>query len=226
MSFFVVAAKRTPFGAFGGSLKNMTATQLGVVASKAALSQAGDLDPSLVDAVCFGNVVASSPDAAYLARHVGLQSGCSIQTPALTINRLCGSGFESVVQGMNWIQLGQANIVLCGGTENMSMAPLQVSGEDARWGVALGKGMQLRDALWDGLTDAHIQTPMGMTAENLAEQYNISRQECDEFAIRSQQTWAEAQAKGIFDLEMAPVEISTRKGTKVRVSAAHVIRMH
>ena len=157
---FVVAAKRTPFGAFGGSLKALTATELGVVSTKAALAQA-NLDPTLIDACFFGNVIQSSQDAAYLARHVALKSGCNLSIPSLTINRLCGSGFETVVQGATAIKVGDANIALCGGTENMSMAPLQVSGNDARWGVALGKGLRMGDALWDGLTDAHAGTPMG-----------------------------------------------------------------
>lgn len=172
---FVVAAKRTPFGAFGGSLKAFSATDLGVISTKAALEQ-GKIDPATIDAVYFGNVIQSSPDAAYLARHVGLQSGIPITTPALTINRLCGSGFETIIQGANAIRLGDAKIALCGGTENMSAAPLQVSGNDARWGVNLGSGLNMRDALWDGLTDSLSNTPMGMTAENLAEKYNITRQ--------------------------------------------------
>jgi acetyl-CoA acyltransferase 2 len=172
---FIVAAKRTPFGAFGGALKAVSATELGVVASKAAVAQAG-LDPSLIDAVFYGNVIQSSPDAAYLARHVGLKTGAPIAAPALTINRLCGSGFETVIQSSQAIQLGQAKVCLAGGTENMSAAPLQLDGNAARWGVALGSGLSMRDALWDGLTDTHVQTPMGMTAENLAVQYEISRQ--------------------------------------------------
>ncbi|CAB9503380.1 Acetyl-CoA acetyltransferase [Seminavis robusta] len=212
---FIVAAKRTPFGAFGGALKTLTATDLGVVSSKAAIAQAQNLDPAHIDACFFGNVIQSSSDAAYLARHVALKSGCAITTPSLTINRLCGSGFETVIQGATAISVGDANIALCGGTEQMSMAPLTVSGNDARWGVPLGKGMKLGDSLWDGLTDAYAGTPMGITAENLAEKYGISRQECDEYAIRSQQTWGAAQKAGIFDLEMAPVTIESKKGTIV-----------
>jgi len=136
-----------------------------------------------------------------------------MSTPALTINRLCGSGFETVVQGANQIQLGEAQVALCGGTENMSNAPLQVFGNDARWGVALGKGLKMGDALWDGLTDAYAKTPMGVTAENLAEKYGITREECDTYAVRSQTTWGQANEQGLFDLEMAPVEVETRKGT-------------
>ena len=174
-NIFVVAAKRTPFGAFGGSLKKLTATELGYHATQAAISQ-GNIDPSTIDAVYFGNVIQSSSDAAYLARHVGLKCGVPIKHSSLTINRLCGSGFETVIQGAKAIKLNESKIVVCGGTENMSMAPLQVDGNDARWGISLGSGMKLRDSLWDGLTDQYAGTPMGITAENLAEKYNISRQ--------------------------------------------------
>eukprot|EP00956_Cyclotella_meneghiniana_P003532 scaffold4357_cov22-Cyclotella_meneghiniana.AAC.1 len=207
-NIFIVAAKRTPFGSFGGSLKSLTATELGTIATKSALASSNNLDPSLVDAVYFGNVIQSSSDAAYLARHVGLHCGVlPIASPALTINRLCGSGFETIIQGAKSIQLKEAQIVVCGGSENMSMAPLQVDGNDARWGVALGKGLSMRDSLWDGLTDKYARTPMGITAENLAN--------CDKLAIRSQQTWGEAKKNGVFDLEMANVENTTKKGTKV-----------
>lgn len=148
-NIFIVAAKRTPFGAFGGSLKKLSATELGTIATKSAITTA-NIDPSVIDAVYFGNVIQSSADAAYMARHIGLQSGIPIATPALTINRLCGSGFETVIQGAKSIKLGEAKIVVCGGSENMSMAPLQVDGNDARWGVSLGSGLKMRDSLWDG----------------------------------------------------------------------------
>ena len=172
---FLVAAKRTPFGAFGGGLKSLSATDLGTHATRAALASIG-LDPAAVDAVVFGNVIQTGPDAAYLARHVGLKSGTRIGAPSLTINRLCGSGFESVVLGAQSITLGESEIVVCGGAENMSDAPLCASGNDARWGVKLGGGLNLRDSLWDGLTDAYAGTPMGITAENLAKQYSITRE--------------------------------------------------
>mmetsp|Transcript_20154 Transcript_20154/g.43476 ORF Transcript_20154/g.43476 Transcript_20154/m.43476 type:complete len:207 (+) Transcript_20154:171-791(+) len=202
---FIVAAKRTPFGAFGGALANVSATQLGVHATKAALASLGTSDQAeaaaaAVDECYFGNVIQTGSDAAYLARHVALQSGCSVTTPSLTVNRLCGSGFETVIQAAQSIQLGNANVVIAGGTESMSQAPLVVDGQKVRFqaGVPLGKGLHLRDALWDGLTDAHAQTPMGMTAENLAQQYNISRQACDEYAVASQQKWHHANEAGLF----------------------------
>lgn len=215
-NIFIVAAKRTPFGSFGGSLKNISATELATHATKAALSS-GKIDPSLIDAVFVGNVVQSSDDAAYLARHVGLQSGIPQSTPALTINRLCGSGFETLIQGANSIRMGDAKITVCGGTENMSAAPFTLDGNVARWGVNLGTSLNLKDSLWNGLTDTYAGIPMGVTAENLAEKYNITREECDAFAIRSQQTWYEAHQKGIFDLEMAPMEVKGKKGAMVKV---------
>jgi len=207
---FVIAAKRTPFGAFGGSLKDLSATQLGVVATQSALTSTG-IDPSLIDDAYFGNVIPSSSDAAYLARHVTLKAGCRIATPALTLNRLCGSGFESIALASKAINAGYSNVVLAGGTENMSQAPLQVDGTLARWGVPLGKGLQLHDALWDGLTDAHANSPMGMTAEKLGAQYNITRSDCDEYALSSQQRWKAANDAGIFDAELAPVDVVVKK---------------
>jgi acetyl-CoA acyltransferase 2 len=234
---FIVGAKRTPFGAFGGALKHLSATQLGVIATQASMAQAfgagggapgtgGGLHAQqhhheAIDEIYFGNVIQSSPDAAYLARHVGLMSKCgSIATPALTINRLCGSGFETVIQAANSIKLGSTfgakhGLVVAGGTENMSAAPLTIDGNAARWGVKLGTGLAARDALWDGLTDSYAQTPMGVTAENLATKYHISRFQCDEFAIRSQEKWAAAHKAGLFQHEMAPVEIKSKKGITV-----------
>jgi acetyl-CoA acyltransferase 2 len=183
---FLVAAKRTPFGSFGGSLKAMSATDLGVASSVAAL-EAGKIDPLLIDSVFFGNVIQSSADAAYLSRHVALRAGCQQKTPALTINRLCGSGFETVILGAQSIKLGESHISLCGGAENMSDAPLAVSGNASRWGVKLGSGLKMRDSLWDGLTDSYAGTPMGVTAENLAKKYGITREVrfCCKFAAKN-----------------------------------------
>ena len=157
-SIYIVGAKRTAFGSFGGSLAKLSATELGVHSTKAALAQAA-VDPSSVGAVYFGNVVASSPDAPYLARHVALKCDLPTETPALTINRLCGSGFETVVQGAKSILLGETDVAVCGGTENMSGAPFQIDGNAVRWGVNLGTELKMRDALWDGLTD--VSTLLG-----------------------------------------------------------------
>ena len=164
---FIVGAKRTPFGAFGGKLKGLTATDLAVKATAAALS-AAKLNPAAVDSVCIGNVQQTSPDAAYLARHVALKCGMATETPALNINRLCGSGFQSVVNIAHEILVGEAKIGVAGGTESMSQAPMAVYGQDVRFGTALGKNLSMQDTLWAGLTDSHAGCPMGVTAENLA----------------------------------------------------------
>lgn len=208
-AIYIVAAKRTPFGTFGGMLKKHSATDLGVLAAKAAL-EAGGVDPSIVDAVCVGNVAQTSTDAIYLARHIGLKSGVPIEVPALTINRLCGSGFQSVINGAQDILTGEAEVVLTGGAESMSQAPY--AARDVRWGTRLGSDIKLEDTLWSSLVDSHCGCPMAITAENLAEKYGISREACDEYALRSQQTWAAAQEAGRFTAEMAPIEIKTRKG--------------
>ena len=206
---FIVAAKRTPFGTFGGQLKDLSAIDLGVVAAKAAL-EAGNVSPEAVDHVVFGNVSQTSADALYMARHIGLKAGVPVPTPALTVNRLCGSGFQAVVNGAQEILLGDAEIVLTGGTENMSQAPFTARG--IRFGIRLGKSPELEDTLWSSLYDPNAGCAMGQTAENLAKKYEITREQADEYGLRSQQTWAAAQEAGRFKAEMAPVEIKTRKG--------------
>jgi len=208
-AIYIVAAKRTPFGTFGGTLKKHSATDLGVLAAKAAL-EAGGVDPSIIDAVCIGNVAQTSADAIYLARHVGLKSGVPIEVPALTVNRLCGSGFQSVINGAQDILTGEANVVLTGGAESMSQAPH--AARDVRWGTRLGSDIKLEDTLWSSLVDSHCGCPMAITAENLAEKYGITREQADEYGLRSQQSWAAAQEAGYFKAEMAPIEIKTRKG--------------
>uniref|UniRef100_A0A8C9T5D6 Acetyl-CoA acyltransferase 2 n=1 Tax=Scleropages formosus TaxID=113540 RepID=A0A8C9T5D6_SCLFO len=166
---FIVSAKRTPFGTYGGLLKDRSATDLAEHAAKAALA-AGNVAPELVNSVIVGNVMQSSADAPYIARHVGLRCGVPISVPALTVNRLCGSGFQSIVNGA-----------------------------------------QLEDTLWAGLTDLHVKTPMGITAENLAEKYEITREECDAYACQTQQRWKAAHDAGCFNAEIEPVEVKTKK---------------
>ena len=166
------------------------------------------VDPSKVGDVFVGNVIQSSLDACYLARHVGLRAGVPIATPAMTINRLCGSGFETVILGAESIILGNSKIALAGGTENMSAAPMVIDGVTARWTPpALGVGLQAKDALWAGLTDSLQKCPMGITAEKLGNQYGITREDCDNYALRSQNLFEEASNKGVFKGEIAPMEV-------------------
>ncbi len=199
---------RTGFGAFGGTLKDHTATDLGVVAATAALARSG-LAPEDIGHVIVGNVVQTSADAAYLARHVGLRAGLPVETPAVTVNRLCGSGFEAIIQGAHRILLDEVDAVLAAGTESMSTAPHVVRG--ARWGLRLGPPPPLEDMLWSALTDSHCGLSMAQTAENLAERYRLSRADVDAVAVRSQRT-AEAawQAHGFAD-EVVPVPVADRK---------------
>jgi len=207
---FVVAAKRTPFGAFGGSLKAFSPTDLQTLASVGAL-KAGNVAPEIVDSVHVGNVLsASGPDTPYISRHVSLRAGLRTEIPALTVNRLCGSGFQSIVNGCQDILVGDAGVVLTGGSDNMSACPYAV--RDIRFGTKLGSDPKLEDMMWASLTDLHTKTPMGVTAENLAVKYELTREEVDAFAIRSQQTWGVANEKGVFADEIVPVEIKTRKG--------------
>jgi acetyl-CoA acyltransferase 2 len=215
---FIVAAKRTAFGAFGGSLKDLSATDLGVEAAKAALAQAG-LSPEAVDHTIFGNVQQTSADAIYHARHVGLRAGVPKERPALTVNRLCGSGFQAVISGAEQLVLGDAEVCLVGGAENMSQAPHVVYG--ARWGLKFGQSPEFQDSLWGALTDSYTGCAMAITAENLAEQYGISREACDAYGVRSQKAWAAAQAEGKFDDEIAPVELKSRKGVTLFATDEH-----
>ena len=206
----ILAAKRTPFGTFGGTLKDLSATDLGVHAAKAAMAQAG-VPPDDFGHVVIGNVAQTSADAIYLARHVGLRAGVPERVPALAVNRLCGSVFEALVQAAMWIETGQAEVVLAGGTESMSQAPLVVRG--ARWGWPLGKPPPTEDVLWSALTDSYCGLPMALTAEKLAEQYRITQDEVDERSVLSQRRWAAADEAGRFADELAPLEVKGKKGS-------------
>ena len=205
----LVAGRRTPFGTYGGALKDLSATDLAVHAARAALAASG-LPAEAVGHVVVGNVLQTSADAIYLARHVGLRAGAPVETPAFVVNRLCGSGFEAVVQAALQIGTGQAEAVLAGGTESMSQAPYVLRG--GRFGVPLGRTPAIEDALWSALTDTQAGMPMALTAEKLAAQYRIGQDEVDEYSVLSQRRHAEAQAAGRFRDEIAPVEIETRKG--------------
>ncbi|HXE57363.1 MAG TPA: acetyl-CoA C-acyltransferase [Gemmatimonadales bacterium] len=203
-----LAGARTGFGGFGGTLKDLSAIDLGVVAARCAVARAG-VEPGEIDHVVFGNALQTSADAIYLARHVALKSGLPIETPAVTVNRLCGSGFESIIQGAQQILLGESRVVLAGGAESMSQAPHVVRG--ARWGLRLGPAAPFEDLLWEALKDPQCGFSMAETAENLAEKYRISRQEVDEYALASQQRAKAAWDSGAMREEIAPVPIMNKK---------------
>jgi acetyl-CoA acyltransferase 2 len=199
---------RTAFGTFGGSLRDISATDLGVYAAKAAIAKAA-IKPEDINHVIFGNVIQTSTDAAYLARHVGLKAGVPVPVPALTVNRLCGSGFEAIVQGARLLLMNEADFVLVGGTENMSQAPHLIRG--ARWGLRLNAG-KLEDYLWEALLDTNCGFTMAQTAENLAEKYGITRAATNEYAYMSQMRTKAAWESGKLAEEVVPIELSGKKG--------------
>ena len=205
----IVAGARTPMARYTGAFSEVSAIDLGAHASKAAIQKSG-VDPAEFDHAIFGNVMQTSADAIYGARHVGLKAGLKVETPAVTVNRLCGSGIEAIVQGAQRLLLGEANVVLAGGMENMTQAPFVIRG--ARTGLKLGGGA-LEDFLFVGLTDTYCGLPMALTAEKLAEQKGITRKDADAYALRSQQA-AEAAFKACYlTEEIVPVEV--KQGKKV-----------
>ena len=205
----VIAGARTPFGNFGGVLAEFTATDLAVHAAQASIARSG-VPKERIDDVVFGNVMQTSADAIYLARHVGLRAGIPIGVPALTLNRLCGSGLQAILTAANSLMLGQTTYALAGGTESMSQAPHVVRG--ARKGFPLGAQVKFEDTLWEALTDSYNGMPMAITAENLAQRYDIGREACDDFALASQERALESQSNGYFGEEIAPMEQRDRKG--------------
>jgi acetyl-CoA C-acetyltransferase/acetyl-CoA acyltransferase 2 len=209
-SIVIVGAKRTAFGTMNGAVKGITANDLAVHAAKAALAQS-KVSVSDVGHVIVGNVMQTSADAIYCARHVGLKAGIPIEVPALTVNRLCGSGFQAIINGAEQLLMGETECVLVGGSENMSQAPHILRG--GREGWPFGKAPQVEDALWSALTDSYCNTPMAVTAENLAVKYGLTRHQCDEYALSSQQRWAAANEKGLFKDEIVGVDISVKKQT-------------
>jgi acetyl-CoA acetyltransferase family protein len=205
---FVIDGARTAFGSFGGSLASVTSHGLGVAAAKSALARS-NVDPGKIDNVVMGNVIQSHEGAPYLARHVALDSSIPIETPALTLNRLCGSGLQAVVSVTQSIKLGESEVGLAGGAESMSQAPY-VS-RKSRFGVRMGNDTLL-DTLSEALTDNRAGCGMGVTAENLAEKYGITREDQDAFAARSHQQAARATHSGRLEEEIVPVTVKTRKG--------------
>jgi len=208
---FIIGGARTPMTDYAGALKDVSALELGAIASRAAFAKTG-VKPEWVDHAVFGNVLQTSSDAIYGARHVALKAGVPIDVPALTVNRLCGSGIQAAVSGAQLIQLDEANIVLSGGIESMSQAPHVIRG--LRSGLKLNQG-KLEDYLYEALMDPYCGLFMAQTAEKCAAKYNVSRDEQDEFALRSQQAAARAWAEGLFKDEVTPVELKTRRGVTV-----------
>ncbi len=209
LDIVIAGGARTPFGKFGGSLRDLSAADLALTASLEALKRS-QVRAEDIDHVVFGNVIQSSGDAAYLARHVGLRAGVPIPVPAMIVNRLCASGFQAIVSGAQEILCGDAEEVLVGGVESMSQAPHVIRG--ARWGIALGQS-SMGDSLWDALTDTYCGCSMSNTAENLAAQYGITREDTDAFALRSQLLAAQAQSSGRLQEEIVGVEVRGKKGS-------------
>ncbi len=218
---YILAGARTPVGVLQGLLSDVSAIDLGVVAAKGAMERSG-VDPALVDQVVLGNVIQTSKDAIYFARHVALKAGLPIDTPALTVNRLCGSGLQAIVSAAQMLLLGEGQIALAGGAENMTQAPHVLRG--ARTGYKLGQAPQLEDSLWEALVDSYIGCGMAITAENLAEKYEITREEVDAFALRSQMTARRAQQSGWLAEEIVPVTVKDRKGNPVEIAQDEGIR--
>jgi len=208
---FILGGKRTPMGEYVGALKDISAIDLGAIAARAALETTG-VAAEEIDHTIVGNALQTSGDAIYGARHVALKAGVPFDRPALTVNRLCGSGIQSIVSGAQMIQLGEARACLVGGMESMSQAPHVIRG--ARSGFGLGQG-KLEDSLMVALLDTYCNTPMAGTAENLARKFEIGRDVQDEYALRSQLAAKRALDAGVFAEEIAPVEIKNRKGTTV-----------
>jgi acetyl-CoA acetyltransferase family protein len=208
---FILGGKRTAMGEYVGALKDISAIDLGAIAAKGAMHATG-VTPEDIDHTVIGNALQTSGDAIYGARHVALKAGVPFDRPALTVNRLCGSGIQSVISGAQMIQLGEAETVLVGGMESMSQAPHVIRG--ARSGFPLGGG-KLEDSLMVALLDTYCNTPMAGTAENLARKFEISRAEQDEYALRSQQAAKRAKDSCYFAAEIVPVEVKSRKGTVV-----------
>ena len=207
----IVSAKRTAIGSFGGSLKDIPAATLGAEVVKKSLEEI-NLSPTLVDEVIFGNVLGAGLGQ-NIARQIAIFAGIPQEKSAFVVNKVCGSGLKSVVLGAQSILLGDNDIVVCGGVENMSTAPYYT--KDARFGAKLGN-FELEDSIiHDGLTDAFENYHMGITAENIAEQFAISREQQDEFAVLSQQKASAAIEKGKFSDEIIPITIKTRKEEKV-----------
>ena len=209
----IVSAVRTPIGSYGGKFKDVSAVQLGTIAAKEALKRV-NLDPSLVDEVIFGNVLGAGLGQ-NVARQVAIHTGIPIEVPSFTVNKVCGSGLKTVALAAQAIKAGDADIILAGGTENMSQAPYLL--KTTRWGQRMGDGVIEDYMVKDGLTDVFNNYHMGLTAENIVEKYGLTREEQDSLAVASQNKAEAAIKSGRFVDEIVPVSIPQRKGDPVVV---------
>lgn len=216
----IASAARTPVGSFGGAFKTVSAVELGVAAAKEALKRA-NVGPEQVDEAIIGNVLQAG-QGQNVARQVVLGAGLSEGTPAITINMVCGSGLRAVSMACQMIKAGDAEIILAGGTESMSQAPFLLTKE--RWGARMGDGKIVDEMIKDGLWDVYNDYHMGMTAENVAEQFGITREKQDQIAVTSQNRAEKARAEGKFKDEIAPVEVKGRKGKVTVVSEDEYIK--
>jgi acetyl-CoA C-acetyltransferase len=205
----ISSAARTAIGSYGKSLAGVAPSDLGATAAKAAIDRAG-IAPDQIDHVVFGNVIHTEPKDAYMARVVGMKAGVPKETPAFTVNRLCGTGVQALVSACQSVQTGEASVALAGGAESMSRAPMWLS--EGRWGSKMGP-TPIVDPVQAALTDPFHDIKMGVTAENLAERMSISREEQDAFAVESHRRASAAQEAGRFDDEVVPVEVRVKKDT-------------
>ena len=214
----ITSAARTAVGRYGGSLRDQPPTELGALATRTALERSG-IEAEQVDQVVFGNVIHSAPEDMYMARVVGIKAGIPQEVPAFTVNRLCGTGVQAIVSAAQSIATGEADVAVAGGAESMSRGPYWMP--HARWGARMGE-TKMVDPVVGGLTDPFNDIHMGVTAENLAESHGISREAQDEFSVESHQRAARAQEQGVFDEEIVPVEIRSKKGTAEFTQDEHV----
>ncbi|MFC0272522.1 acetyl-CoA C-acetyltransferase [Metabacillus herbersteinensis] len=216
---YLVDGARTAFTSFGGSFAQVNAVDLGVATAVEAIKRA-NVTASQIDHVIYGNVIHSHTNASFISRHIGLKAGVPAEVPAYTVNRLCGSGSQSIVSAAQLILLNEADIVLAGGAENMSMAPY--ANFTSRFGSSKTGSMQFEDMLMCTLTDEYVGSGMGMTAEKLADQHKISREQQDGYALLSQQRAVKAREAGVFEKEIVAVEVSNRKGTRSISEDEHI----
>jgi acetyl-CoA C-acetyltransferase len=214
----ITSAARTAVGRYGGSLKDQPPTDLGALVTRTAIERSS-IEPDQVDQVVFGNVIHSAPEDMYMARVVAMKAGIPKEVPAFTVNRLCGTGVQAIVSAAQSIATGDAEVAVAGGAESMSRGPYWMP--HARWGARMGE-TKMVDPVVGGLTDPFNDIHMGVTAENLAESHSISREAQDEFSVESHRRAARAQEQGLFDEQIVPVELKSKKGTSEFTKDEHV----